>query len=125
MSLTKEDLHKRLTAFFRENGGAVSTDFFLDRQKIEKLAGELAELASRKVYVAFSNLDDPGQAGVTLGPFSSARIVRDTLTVHELNGSVDEEFATFDTGSGLWYTSFTGPAKYEAWTDVVISPRSA
>jgi hypothetical protein len=54
------------------------------------------------------------------GPFKLVRLAGDTLQVQEQDGTMNEEFATFDQRTGLWWTNRVGPAEYDAWTDVTI-----
>ena len=60
-----------------------------------------------------------------LGPFNFAQITYDTLRVENPDGTMDEELATYDQQSGLWYTSCMGPAQYDQWTDIIIRLASA
>ena len=57
----------------------------------------------------------------TVGPFNYAQITYGTLRVENPDGVMDEELATYDQTTGLWYTSCFGPAQYDEWTDIIIS----
>ena len=117
-----KDLKKRLEDLIQRAGGSLSLMYTTHQQLVADFAKELEEAGA--VYVQFRHIPEQRESE-WLGPFRFAQMTYDTVQVEGMDGELDQELATFDQQSGSWWTSFGGPAQYEAWTDVVISPRAA
>lgn len=122
MGIDEKELTERFMGLFQRAGGSLSLGYEQDRKAIADFAKELAAPA---VYVQFRHIPDRRESD-WLGPFRFAQVTYDTVQVEEMDGTLDEELATYDNDSGAWYTSFGGPRPlhqhmYEAWTDIVIS----
>ncbi len=122
VTLTEEELQKQLIELFKKAGGSLSLQYSQDREVIMAFAKELVQPGF--VYVQFRHIPEQRESE-WLGPFRFAQMTYDTVQVEDMEGELDQELATYDQQSGCWFTSFSGPAQYEQWTDVVISPRSA
>lgn len=116
-----QDLEAKIVDLLKRAGGSLSLQYTTHQQLIRDFA---AELAPRAVYVQFRHIPEQRESE-WLGPFRFVQMTYDTVQVEDMDGELDQELATFDQQSGNWFTSFGGPAVYEAWTDVVISPRGA
>jgi hypothetical protein len=117
-----KDLKKRLEELLQRAGGSLSLTYTTHQQMIADFAKELEEASA--VYVQFRHIPEQRESE-WLGPFRFAQMTYDTVQVEDMKGELDQELATYDQQSGCWFTSFGGPAQYEQWTDVVISPRGA
>ena len=117
-----QELKKRLEDLLQRAGGSLSLTYEKDKALIAEFAKELAKASA--VYVQFRHIPEQRESE-WLGPFRFVQMTYDTVQVEDMDGELDQELATYDQQSGNWFTSFGGPAVYEAWTDVVISPRSA
>lgn len=119
---TDNSLEAKIVDLLKRAGGNLSLTYTTHQQLIRDFAKELEQ--GLPVYVQFRNIPEQRESA-WLGPFRFAQMACDTVQVEDMEGELDQELATFDQQSGNWWTSFGGPAQYEAWTDVVISPRTA
>ena len=117
-----QNLEAKIVDLLKRAGGSLSLTYTTHQQLISEFAKELEQ--DLPVFVQFRHIPEQRESE-WLGPFRFAQVTYDTVQVEDMDGELDQELATYDQQSGSWYTSFAWPAKYEAWTDVVISPRSA
>lgn len=119
---TNNGLEAKIVDLLKRAGGSLSLTYTTHQQLIRDFAEELEQ--SLPVYVQFRHIPEQRESE-WLGPFRFAQMTYDTVQVEDINGGLDQELAAYDPQSGSWWTSFGGPAQYEKWTDVVISPRAA
>ena len=112
-----QNLEAKIVDLLKRAGGNLSLTYTTHQQLIRDFAKE-------PVYVQFRHIPEQRESE-WLGPFRFAQMTYDTVQVEDMKGELDQELATYDQQSGCWFTSFGGPAQYEQWTDVVISPRGA
>ena len=116
---TNNGLEAKIVDLLKRAGGNLSLIYTIHQQLIRDFAKELLP-----VYVQFRHIPEQRESE-WLGPFRFVQMTYDTVQVEDMDGGLDRELATYDQQSGSWWTSFGGPAQYEKWTDVVISPRAA
>lgn len=119
---TNNGLEAKIVDLLKRAGGNLSLTYTTHQQLIRDLAKELEQ--GLPVYVQFRHIPEQRESE-WLGPFRFVLMTYDTVQVEDMDGGLDQELATYDQQSGSWWTSFGGPAQYEKWTDVVISPRAA
>ena len=120
--MSNSGLEAKLADLLKRAGVSLSLTYATHQQLISEFTKELEQ--GLPVFVQFRHIPEQRESE-WLGPFCFAQVTYDTVQVEDMVGELDQELATYDQQSGNWYTSFAGPAKYEAWTDIVISPRAA